>query len=691
MFTRKRHFWKSIPLVRILFPFLAGIGLSLKNIPLPAPYFLCGAIIVLLLLTEWGSLSLQFQLRWIRGCWIQFIFLLIGYARTADYQNAAYRLHPPTQTIIPVSLSYQAPPEKFTHTIQGIAKLEAWVNNHQIKRQSQSVLILFDKHDTTNFPVDAHIIGKAILTPIHAALNPGAFNAAAYYASNQIYYRCKFLPGSYQIISAASTKSLFSTVFAIKQFCLTTIEKYIHQKNELAIAEALLIGYKKNLPDELTEAYSQTGIIHIIAISGMHMAMLFGLLSAILRLIPKKLSNPFVFVMIQWISIGIFTWITGASASVLRAACIFSAIGLGEALQRKHQPLNTLAGSALGLLLYNPLYIIDAGFLLSYAAVIGILYLSKPITRLLYISNPLLKKIWQMNAVTLAAQIATLPLILYFFHRFPLLFLITNCIAIPVSTIILYATILLLLISPIDILASINGSIIEWMIRTFNKWIVAVQHIPNSSIDGIFVSGLQTILLLATFILIYLAFQFRNKLVFWLGVGCILMVIAEYSWRQYDRSRQKKWVIYQLNGKTAIHLISGKCQYLLYDSNRISDKETNQLKKTAEWYFGTTIYSFPKSFRYNYPTIESGQNTLCIVSGNNKLALQKLPKIVTCILFTQDASVSLKEVLESTRCSHFIFDGSNSMWKIKAWKKQAEQLHLHLYSIPEQGALIINL
>jgi len=691
MFIRKRLFWKSIPLVRILFPLLAGIGLAIYQIPLPAPYFLCAAIIFLLLLTEWVSINFQFRIRWLRGWWLQIIFLLIGYARAADYQLAANRPHPPLQTKVTVAVSYQEPPEKYSHTIQTTANLEVWVIKQQIIRQPQRVLLLFDKNDTTHFPVGATIIGKAILTPILSAQNPGAFDAASYYGNSQIYYRCKFIPSNYQIVQTANTTTPAAVVFAIKRYCLHTLEKYIHQKNELGIAEALLIGYKKNLPDELTAAYSATGIIHIIAISGMHMAMLFGLLNMILGWIPKKLSNPFILLIIQWVCMGVFTWITGATASVLRAACIFSAIGLGEALRRKHQPINTLAASAIGLLMYNPMFIRDAGFLLSYAAVIGILYLSKPITRLLYLSNPLLQQIWQMNAVTLAAQLATLPLILYFFHRFPLLFLFTNCIAIPVSTIILYATLLLILIAPFGSLATIIGSGTEWMIRMMNQWIISTQHIPNSSIDGIFISEMQTILLLASMLLLYLAFQYRNKLGIWLGLICILLVIAEYGSRLYKRSTQIKWVIYQLNGKTAIHLIAGKYQYLLFDSNQANTKESSQLKQTAEWYYGATKYAFPNVFRYQYPIIAFRQHTLAIVAGNDRAALQKLPKSVTCILFTKNARFSIQEVLEFTCCSHFIFDGSNSMWKINAWKKQAEQLHLHLNATPEEGAITINL
>ena len=630
-------------------------------------------------------------MRWLRGWWIQCIFLCIGYARTTNYQAASNRMHPPVRTKVTVAVRYQEPPEKYAHTIQTSANLEAWAINQHIIRKPQKVLLVFDKNDTTHFPDDATIFGKAILTPIPSAKNPGAFDAATYYGNNQIYYRCKFINGSYQIRRNPNSVSVFSIVYAIKRYCLNTLEKFIHGKNELAIAEALLIGYKKNLPDELTEAYSQTGIIHIIAISGMHMAMLFGSLTMLLGLLPKKLSNPFMLLMIQWVCIGIFTWITGASASVLRAACIFSAIGLGEALQRKQRTLNTLAGSAIGLLLYNPLFIIDAGFLLSYAAVLGILYLSKPITRLLYITNPLLQHIWQMNAVTLAAQIATLPLILYYFHRFPLLFLFTNCIAIPLSTIILYACIVILFIAPFDMVANSMGSVTEWLIRMMNQWIVSTQQIPNSAIDGIFISERQTFLLLASIMLFYLAFQYRNKVAVWVALSCILIAVAEYSWRQYNRSQQIKWVIYQLNGKTAIHLIAGKYQYLLSDSSLVNQKESNRLTKTAEWYFGANQYAFPKIFQYKFSAIEYKQNTLAIVSGNDSTALQKLPKTVTYMLFTKNPSFSLQEVLQYTRCSHFIFDGSNSMWKINAWKKQAEQLHLHQYSTPEQGALIINL
>lgn len=630
-------------------------------------------------------------MRWLRGWWIQCIFLLIGYARTTDYQSASIRMHPPTQTKVSVAVRYQEPPEKYAYTIQTTANLEAWMANQQIMRQPQRVLLLFDKDDTTKFPVNATIIGKAILTPIPSAKNPGAFDAAVYYGNNQIYYRCKIIPGTYRVMQPATATLPISFVYAIKQNCISALEKYIRNKNEVAIAEALLIGYKKNLPDELTEAYSQTGIIHIIAISGMHMAMLFELLNMLLSLLPKKISNPYVKLLIQWICIGTFTWVTGASASVLRAASIFSAIGLGEALQRKHQPMNTLAGSAIALLLYKPLLIRDAGFLLSYAAVIGIVYLSKPINQFFYVNNPLLKKIWQMNAVTLAAQIATLPLILFYFHRFPLLFLFTNCIAIPLSTFILYAIILLMILAPFQFLAGYLGTGIEWMIRTMNQWIVSTQRIPNSSVDGIFINELQTILLLFTILFLYLALQNKNKKGLWIGLSCITIVVAENGWRQYVISKQQKCVIYQLNGKTAIHLIAGKQQYLLYDSNLVNQKESNQLKKTAEWYYGATQYTFPSTFRYNYPILAVGQKKLAIISATNREVLEKLPETVTYILFTQNASFSLREVLQYTRCSHFIFDGSNPVWKINTWKKQAEQLHLHLYSIPEQGALTINL
>jgi len=691
MFRKPLNHWKPLPFVRILLPLLAGICLALLRISVPATGWLIATLICGLLTTEWIHLIWKWRLRKLRGIGILLVFFFVGYARTEYVLNIPLQSHLPAQTQIPLVITIQDPPEPTKSGWQTTGIIQQYYYQQQVIACSAKVLLWLDKDNSILPTAGSSLVATTQLTPIRPPMNPGDFDAAAYYGRAQIFLRCKLTKGKYRLLNHPSTPTLTKWMYASKQFCLLTIRKYIQGNNEQAIAEALLIGYKKNLPTELVNAYSETGIVHIIAISGMHMALLFGVLNLLLRKITLLPKGKWIKLLLQIFAIWMFTWITGGSASVLRAACIFTALSLGEALDRKNQPYNTLAGSAVCLLIYNPRLLQDAGFLLSYAAVTGILLLAKPISLLIYIRNPLLRYIWQLNAVTLAAQLFTLPLILYFFHRFPVLFLFTNMIAIPLSGIILYAEIGLLFLAGFPPLAMIAGTCIEWSIRMMNDWTIATHQLPFASVGGIYLNGIQTLLLFVSIILMYMALYYRKQLSFLGSAIGILLFIGIHSYRAIQRKHQQKWIIYQLPGKTAIHLIGGNQQYLLAETDSANQKKLADFRNNAEWYWGAQKYALPTSFQYRYPVISYPKGSLAILRGNDTANLRLLPNQADFILLTENGPWTLASILLTTRCSHFIFDGSNAMWKIREWKKEAERLHLRSYSTPEQGALIIQL
>lgn len=690
MYSPPRNFWKPLPFVRMLLPLLLGICLAMLLIRIPLAYPLIATIIGLLIFTTWGPLVWKWRIRKIRGWGFVLLCLLTGYARTTYFLDIPKQTAIPAYKNIELAIRLQSIPEPTKSGFQTIGILEHYHHQGQVYTSSQKVLLWFNKE---TFPLPARgdvLIGRAQLIPIAPAMNPGGFDAAAYYSRQQIYFRCRFYSGKYQRITPENPSAVFAWMYSVKQFCLRILRKYIIGKNEQAIAEALLIGYKQQLDPELVNAYSEIGIVHIIAISGMHMALLFALLNVCVGRLSRLPMGKWIKLFIQLTSIWVFTWITGGSASVLRAAIIFSALSLGETLGRKNQPFNSLAGSAVFLLLINPFFLQDAGFLLSYAAVIGILLLAKPLYRSVYTSNPLLSAIWQLNAVTIAAQLFTLPLILYFFHRFPLYFLCTNIIAIPLSGLILYGEILILLLSAFPGIAGIIGSCTEWGIRLMNQWTIATHRLPGASLGGIYLSGIQAILLCAAILLLYAGWYFRKK-IYWYGAAIALVSItALYSFRSIQQSNQQYWVIYQLKGKTAIHLIGGKQQFLLSDTAQTIEPILRSFESTAEWYWGAQQYGMPLTMRYQYPIISGKQGILAILRGKDTAAISRLPKHADCILITDNSPLQLAAILAKTRCSHFIFDGSNAMWKIREWKKEAERLHLRHYSTPEQGALIIS-
>ncbi|MEI6582802.1 MAG: ComEC/Rec2 family competence protein [Chitinophagia bacterium] len=690
MYSPPRNFWKPLPFLRMLLPLLFGICLALVPIRIPLTYHLIVIIIVLLIITAWIPIVWKWRIRKIRGWGFVLVCFLLGYLRTTYFLEIPKHTPIPTNKNIELAISLQNTPEPTKSGFQTVGIVEQYHQQGQVYTSSQKVLVWFNKE---TFPLPARgdiLIGRAQLTRIAPALNPGGFDAAAYYSRQQVYFRCRFYSGKYQRFAPKNPSAVFTWMDSVKQFCLRMLRKYINGKNEQAIAEALLIGYKQHLDAELVNAYSDIGIVHIIAISGMHMALLFALLNVCVGKLSRFPMGNWIKLFIQLTSIWVFSWITGASASVLRAACIFSALSLGETLGRKNQPFNSLAGSAVCLLLINPFFIQDAGFLLSYAAVLGILLLAKPLYKCLYTSNPLLNAIWQLNSVTIAAQLFTVPLILYFFHRFPLYFLCTNMIAIPLSGIILYGEILILLLSAFPSVAGIIGTCTEWSIRLMNQWTIATHRLPGASLGGIYLSGIQAILLCAAILLLYAGWYFRKKIYGYVAALALVGFTALYSFRSIQQSDQQYWVIYQLKGKTAIHLISGKQQFLLSDTAQIIEPFLRGFESTAEWYWGAKQYGMPPNMHYQYPIIISKLRILAILRGKDTAAITRLPKQADCILITDNSPFNLATILAQTRCSHFIFDGSNAMWKIREWKKEAERLHLRYYSTPEQGAIIIS-
>ena len=188
---------------------------------------------------------------------------------------------------------------------------------------------------------------------------------------------------------------------------------------ELGLAEALLIGYKDDLDKTLVQSYTNTGVVHIIAISGLHLGLIYWLLVQLLKPLQRRKYMKWLRPVIIILGLWLFSLLAGAQPSILRSAVMFTCIVIGETIAKKTSIYNSLALSAFGLLCWNPYWLWDVGFQLSYSAVLSIIIFMRPVYNLLYVKNKILDFFWKINAVTIAAQILTLPLSIYHFHQFP--------------------------------------------------------------------------------------------------------------------------------------------------------------------------------------------------------------------------------------------------------------------------------
>jgi competence protein ComEC len=250
--------------------------------------------------------------------------------------------------------------------------------------------------------------------------------------------------------------------------------------DEFAVLAALTVGYTDALQPDLRASYSATGAMHILSVSGLHVGIVYVVIAFLLgfldKSVRKKILKAVLIVSFLWI----YAFITGLSPSVVRSTLMFTFVAVGAALERKTHIYNTVFMSAFFMLLVNPDFLFDVGFQLSYAAVLSIVFFQRPFSNLLPVNNKLLRWLRDLLTVSVAAQLGTMPFTLYYFHQFPNYFLLTNLVAIPLSTIVIYLAMLLLLVSFVPYLSVGVAFLLKGSLWLLNYLIVWIENLPHA-------------------------------------------------------------------------------------------------------------------------------------------------------------------------------------------------------------------
>ena len=271
--------------------------------------------------------------------------------------------------------------------------------------------------------------------------------------------------------------------------------------NQYAVVAAMALGDKSSLTKDLKETYSMTGASHILALSGLHLGIIYALLSLLVVGRRWQMVSQVAIILSIWA----FVFLVGMSTSVVRSAVMLTVYALLAIGHRQKMSVNTLAFTAIVMLLVSPQALFDVGFQMSFMAVFSILLFTplfyRPFSSEYLMTHRLVKWLWGMVAVSIAAQIGVAPLIAYYFGRFSCFFLLTNFIVIPAATLILYLSLATLLIPSIGVvLASIVGLL--------NTTLLYISTIPGATIDGLHPSVMLTAsiyaIIFATYYLLWL-------------------------------------------------------------------------------------------------------------------------------------------------------------------------------------------
>lgn len=375
--------------------------------------------------------------------------------------------------------------------------------------------------------------------------NPSMFDYSEYMARKGIYFS-HFIGEQFKLVSRPEKASWSSMIVSWQQYLKGKIETNIKDTHAIQIATALLLGQKQDLDGDLREAYATAGAMHILAVSGLHVGIVYGFFFLLFKPTKMKGFKRAVYLSMIVGIIWFYAILTGLSPSVLRSATMFTFICMAQMNARNPSIFNPLALSALLLLVYDPFLIYAVGFQLSYVALLGILLFQPLLRKLWYPKRKWVKYLWDITSVGLAAQLATFPLAVHYFHVFPTYFIFTNLLAIPAAFIIMSLGVPFLLFAAIPGLSQVLGWLLDNTIQLLNHGIFGLQGLPFARLDSLYMHLPEMLLFWAILFCIYQWIDDRKK---YQLKGIIVLIFALGLYRlvlSLDSISKDYMVVYKL-------------------------------------------------------------------------------------------------------------------------------------------------
>ncbi len=688
-------FWKTMPALRILAPVVAGISMqwyfsfSLMQVAVTALLPLTG-FIVLTMLSQYR----QFRLQWLKGLMVLLFVTVLG-AILTFFSNIKNDKKWVGHQYIPgdkLKLTLTELPVEKTKSLKAEAAFISIIRNGKEIPVKGKAIAYFDK-TIPGLQYGTTFITGEPLSEIKNAGNPGGFDYKKYCLFNGITHQYYLNARSFVLLPELRQKAITRFLINTRSRVVNVLYTYITTSETRSLAAALLIGYKNDLEQNLVQSYTNTGVVHIIAISGLHLGIIYVILIWIFKITGLsykiKWLPPLIVIVFLWL----FSLLAGAQASVIRSAVMFTCIGAGTLFDRKGNILNTLFFSALALLIYNPFWLWDVGFQLSYAAVLSIVLFMQPIYRSLYFSNGIIRAVWQLMAVTLAAQVLTTPISIYHFHQFPLSFWLANIIAVPLSTILLVGLIVLCIISPIVPVAVITGNIITYGITFMNNCIQHIEQLPFALIDGMVITPLQVLLLYAGTALLAIAFINKYKPALYMGSIAVVVVFLLRTIDFFTRSHQQKIIVYNIPGKAAIDFIEGRNYF--FTGNRILLDEgflRNFHLKPSRILHRITPANQLQSMKIAGPEILFGNKRVLFADSALQITSTKtIPATVDLLVISYRKKINIEQLAANLDIKQVVADGVVPFWLLADLNKRCQQLGIPFHEVQNKGAFVLNI
>ena len=592
------------------------------------------------------------------------------------------------------------------------------ISNNSILPTSGKILLYFDNKTIEKPKYGEMFFVKGKPQEIVSPKNPEEFDYQNYMRRQNISYQQYLRAENLEKVGNKPSDNLTNFALRINAHADSILTTFVEGKYQYGVANAMILGQRDDLSNDLMQAYSAAGAIHVLSVSGLHVGVIYVVLLWIFGFLKKrekygKISFFFLIFSILWF----YAFVTGLSSPVLRSSIMFSIFLIAETFNKNKDGYNTTALSAFLILLYNPNFLFNVGFQLSYLAVFGMIYFQPKLNPIIVIDKNkswfhwLGDRTWKVTTVAVAAQIATFPITIYYFHQFPNFFIFANPIVILLSSIVLICGLSYVIIASIFlyfdfiVIAQFLGQCLKYTILWLNETVLFFEKIPYSITKFLWISTYEMWLLYSLIFGFIALWKTRKFTWVWINCGIVCTLILLNILENFQRKDQALLTILSTPKHTAITLVEGKNALLLGDKAFLDSRKDVGFRVNNYWSshgvrdtlkinllekYNSLNNTIKIQSRDSIAVITWKQKTLLWIGKNLKHKDLEIKNASFDYLILANKSVKdLNQIIGKVQFENLIIDGSYTRFYADKLSTQAEELGLKYYDLSRSGALRI--
>lgn len=565
--------WKAHPFLRLLLPLIVGILLGDWLRLTPVWYLFMLPFLFLPLFFRYVFYQMPFWQRGWYGALVNLFFVCFGFVLVTFYpeihQENHFSKYLGADNFL-VGMVTKPPTQKTRlNAVLSIKKIIVGNTSRHVQGQ---VYVSFP--DTANIRYGQLIALHLTPRQFSKLSNPFSFDFKRWQYYQNIHYQAFIKENQWEVLSDNHGRKVSLIAFRLRKRFQKVLHRIISNPRDVGVASALVLGVKDDLSDETKEAFSSTGAMHVLAVSGLHVGIIsVGLRFLMLGIFGRAKARRWWRLLAQLAGVWFFVLLTGAGASVLRAGVMFSIVEIGLAMDRRTSIFNSIAASAFLLLTWNPFLIFQVGFQLSYLALSGIVFFQPHVYKLLVFESSILDFIWKLGSVSMAAQLSTFPIGIYYFHHFPLSFFLSGLVVVPAASILLPFTILVFLIDFIySTAADFLGKGLAFLYHLNTEFIFILSRFEWMKMDTLFFSKLTVLLSFGMIISIGIWLASGHKQLIFFVLGFLTLLSLERNVLKFKSANRSEICFFKVAKADAIGFVSGHEMYH-YISDSLSPKK----------------------------------------------------------------------------------------------------------------------